>query len=477
MRENEFEKQVREKMEQLGFDPSEVVWASVNKEIKNEKKRRMPLFWLFFVSGLLLAGGVYYFVQNKNAHGIIPNKNSPETVAKIPEQETNHQPSTINRLTRRSLAKAGQPRPVNQSEKNYRKTEADNQPHFAGTGSKIKESVVHPGDPETNKKQPRAIIVVKTKETNASGEGAVATGSGDIVINNYNTQSANPETEKENKKKVDSAAGNIVSGGIVNKSKKDSVAVSVTAKNKKKETKSSGWKIGYTASAGFSKLNQNLFNSVNTLSPVTNAVGFPSLSNGGSATYSSSPISAGFSFIAGAFVNKGLSKKISFSAGINYHYYSTKMRMGGKVNLPYYGVNGLSLYNTVSSYYQNGNTETFTNQYHYIEMPLSVNFQLNKTTRKPVIWELGFSPGYLLGNHALYYNPGANIYTSNYLQPQKFQVNAVTGFMFGFPLHKGELQIGPQIQYGLTGFINSNDGNPGHLFYGGLKISFIPGIK
>ena len=52
MREEEFEKRVRDKMKQLGFDPSESVWIGVDKEINKEKKRRMPLFWLFFASGI-----------------------------------------------------------------------------------------------------------------------------------------------------------------------------------------------------------------------------------------------------------------------------------------------------------------------------------------------------------------------------------------------------------------------------------------
>ena len=90
MREEEFEKRVRDKMEQLGFDPSESVWIGVDKEINKEKRRRMPLFWLFFASGLLLAGGAYYFVTNKNTAGVIPNNNAENTIAKIPEQGTSN---------------------------------------------------------------------------------------------------------------------------------------------------------------------------------------------------------------------------------------------------------------------------------------------------------------------------------------------------------------------------------------------------
>ncbi len=49
MHENNFEKQVQEKMDQLGFEPSDAVWAAVDKEINKGKRRRRPFFILFFI--------------------------------------------------------------------------------------------------------------------------------------------------------------------------------------------------------------------------------------------------------------------------------------------------------------------------------------------------------------------------------------------------------------------------------------------
>ncbi|HEX3766828.1 MAG TPA: outer membrane beta-barrel protein, partial [Puia sp.] len=193
--------------------------------------------------------------------------------------------------------------------------------------------------------------------------------------------------------------------------------------------------------------------------------------------YSSSEISPGFSFDAGAFVNKNLSKRISFSAGINYHYYSTRIRTGMKINTALGTYNSMGQPIRATSYYENGQSETFTNQYHFIELPLSVNFQIIKSKKTPLIWELGVTPGYIVSSDALYYDPNTNVYFSKYLQPNKMQINGTTALMIGLPLYKGELQVGPQLQYGFTGFVNTNDGNPGHLFYVGLKISFIPGKK
>ena len=473
MREDEFEKQVRNKMEQLGFDPSESVWAGVDREINKEKKRRVPLFWLFFVSGLLLAGSAYYFISNKNTAGIIPNKNAANTIAKIPEQETSskkqtEQPPIVNRLPLTTIHK---PPTVN------RQPPTDKHQHAAGTLSIKQIPVDHASGLSPDKAPARGRATVKAKEINESGQASTAVGAGDIVVDNYSSQSAKTESEKENKKILDSGAGKTIAGTTQNKSKKDSVSVATTSNIKEQKKKSSNWKIGYTAGIGSSNLNQNLFNSVKTLSPVSFSANPTAVGNVGYVNYSSSEIKPGFSFQAGAFVNRNLSKHISFSAGVNYHYYSTTMRTGMKINTTLVTTNSVNQTIVANSYYENAQSQTFTNQYHLIEIPLSVNFQLNKSKRMPFIWELGLAPGYIVSSHALYYDPNTNLYFSNYLRPNKLQLNGVTALMIGFPLHKGELQIGPQLQYGFTGFVNTNDGNPGHLFYAGLKISFIPGKK
>ncbi len=94
------------------------------------------------------------------------------------------------------------------------------------------------------------------------------------------------------------------------------------------------------------------------------------VNNPGYSNYSSSEINPGFSFQAGAFVSRNLSKRISFSAGLNYHYYSTTIRTGIKINTTLVTTN--SFYQTIvaNSYYENAQSQMFTNQYHLIEIPL-----------------------------------------------------------------------------------------------------------
>ena len=450
------------------LNPYGSVWT---KKSIRRKERRVPLFWLFFASGLLLAGGAYYFVTNKNTAGVIPNNNAEKTIAKIPEQGT----SNKKQIEQPTLPSAEPQK--NNNEKNP--GEADNKQQQFGRTSLInqKKRVDRTTGTSPGKKPERNTVAAKTKEINETGQGIAAAGAADIVISNYSSKSAKSDTKKDNKIATDSTAAKMISGEKENKSKKDSVISSATAKNKEEKTKDSSWKWGFTGGVGSSNLNQNLFNSVKTLSPVTFAANPTAGGNGGYSNYSSSEINPGFSFQAGAFVSRNISKRISFSAGVNYHYYSTTMRTGMKLNTTLVTTNSFNQIITANSYYENDQTQTFTNQYHMIEVPLSVNFQLNKSKRMPFIWELGLTPGYIVSSNALYYDPNTNVYFSNYLQPNKMQLNGVTALMIGFPLHKNEWQIGPQLQYGFTGFVNSKDGNPGHLFYAGLKISFIPGKK
>jgi hypothetical protein len=190
-----------------------------------------------------------------------------------------------------------------------------------------------------------------------------------------------------------------------------------------------------------------------------------------------SAVEAGFSFSLGGFLNRSFSKRISVSAGLGYHYYSTKTHTGTYVNSPTYFYLSYGALDRTNAYYANGKEHAFTNQYHFIELPVTMELKLNKSDRLPIIWEAGFSLSYLLSSDALSYDPVSNIYYKSSRYMNKLQFNGITAIMVGMPVGKSALQIGPQLQYGFTGLLKSSYGNPGHLIFYGLKISFVPGKK
>jgi len=179
------------------------------------------------------------------------------------------------------------------------------------------------------------------------------------------------------------------------------------------------------------------------------------------------------------FAERRLSKRISFSAGIYYHYYSAKIRTGDFVDSSalVYSAPASGQRSVVNGYYRNGNGHGYTNNYHFVELPVTVNFQLNKSRKMPVIWEAGMSLSYLVGSNALQFDPYRNVYFENNQLINKTQLNGVTAIMVGFHLGYNELQLGPELRYGLTGLLKSGESYSQHLFSYGLRLSFIPGKK
>src|SRR5690242_798715 len=72
MPENEFEKQVKELMEELHFSPSAPVWERIKKRISEKKRRVWPIFFLF-ISVAILSG--YFFYADTKHHSQNINKN------------------------------------------------------------------------------------------------------------------------------------------------------------------------------------------------------------------------------------------------------------------------------------------------------------------------------------------------------------------------------------------------------------------
>src|SRR5437764_372564 len=176
MRENEFEKRVREKMDQWGFEPAESVWTGVEKQINQEKKRRVPLFWLFFVSGLLLAGGAYYAISNKNITGTIPGKNAENAIAKIPEKKS----STANDIKQRDLTSSEAESNNNQNKKGSIQKIHQQSP-VAGIFPANKNAVHHTNGSGQGKKTAADKRIAETGAKNHVAQNAAIAGAGDIV--------------------------------------------------------------------------------------------------------------------------------------------------------------------------------------------------------------------------------------------------------------------------------------------------------
>jgi hypothetical protein len=467
MHENNFEKQVREKMDPFGFDPPEVVWSNIDQAINPDKKRRKPLFWIFLFSGLLVLGGGYYYTK-------VDHKVS----AAVPEVLT---------ASKKNKADIYGDTPADQKMANHGEIEKTGHPATSNLmqvqqtapGGNVSNASVHVQTIEAGQGRSKTSAIVSKKTSKWSGK-AVA-GSGAAVIGSTGTNShPGQEVSRPEHQQVSSDSNMTVynqSPVVVNAPVPDSSAAGKTARKNAESKQKSPWTWGLTGSAGASEISQGLFQSSNG-----NAAGYTSYptangSSGGSIAYSPSDIAGGFSYSIGAFVKRSLSERIYLSAGIDYHYYSTSIQTGQQVDSMLYLYSASLAAVQVSRYYQYGMKQSYTNQYHFIEIPVSAGFQLNKNKKNPLIWEAGFTLAYLTGSNALHFNSASGAYYQDNQQLNKTQLNAATSLMFGWPLKSGALQWGPQVEYGLTQISKSGAGNPEHLLFYGLKIYFFTGKK
>ena len=78
---NNFEKQVQQKMDELSFVPTEPVWKKIEEQIRQKKDRSKLIIWLPILL-LLLAGGFWWLNstrtnQNNLAQSVAEKENSP----------------------------------------------------------------------------------------------------------------------------------------------------------------------------------------------------------------------------------------------------------------------------------------------------------------------------------------------------------------------------------------------------------------
>jgi hypothetical protein len=257
--------------------------------------------------------------------------------------------------------------------------------------------------------------------------------------------------------------------------KKGSIAIAGLQK------KSRPWEAGFVAGGGVSRLNR--LNSAQAPAAVaTTAISFYNINGSNSSKAYISDVRSDASFSGGIYLQKGLSDRLTFNTGMMLHYYSSGITIGQQVNTYVLAsasfVNPAALTPTPSAtVYSAGNRQSFTNRYYFLELPLNMQLQVNKSHLLPLFLEGGFSLARLMSANALLYDSETGVYSKQGEQINKTQVYVSTAFMAGLPIHGLHIEVGPQVQYGLTPIVDNHGLGDQHFFYAGLKVVIIPGKK
>ncbi|MCG2618216.1 outer membrane beta-barrel protein [Terrimonas sp. NA20] len=532
MPESEFDKQVQRELEGLRIRPSATVWENVEKELRQKKRRRVIIaFWL--VAGIALLGSTTYFLTRKedrtlagnavsagktgtDPHGTTPatttgvqtgNPKQTETVPTKQEQAQGQgdNPGTDN--NNNDLTAKDKAAPVQNGHNNATLSATDNsevhtkpgqpagkQKHTGQSSTAAKDQKASSGNKKTSPGSiDPAIVKGKTKRPGripADINGA--TGSADNTKTDTSATAAPPITAQSNETQHDIVA---VTPTIIDSitakadsalsvSKEEPSAAEVPAKSPgKKAAKKLKWSLDL-AIGGSGPVSRPFLVGNNHADMAYDNVQYTPVQGGGlwqpvtppvnafGPVYSPrSDINPGLSYRAGVLVEFPLSERVGFSSGLQYQYQSNNIRIGSYVNTRLTFNNFASQQVQANGVYQGVQTKTFTNRYHYAQIPLLFNFQLNKSKKMPVILNTGFSAGYLVSTNALTYDTlqgGTYYHDKNAFK--RFQFSFTTGVSFRFGNNRAmQWSIGPEASMGLRKMVKTEYDTRQYPLYIGLQ--------
>lgn len=519
MQENEFEKNVQQRMEEFRLRPSDEVWNKVSGELERKRKRRV-VFFIFLMSGLCLFGYIGYYFSSPSTQHIVANKNSPsETNATSPGQTLPRPPvqdTPINYISRAAdsnsvtrqkdpdkyrepaindtggdqyqnlpTANTGEPVQKNDVPVTNRSREiasGDNNADPASNANSIKKNGenarqqrntagnVKSNDPAVSKKD-----TGKESEAIRSGEKNLQESKNEItqtevlpeVMNHPMLPAANADSTQQNN------ANEAVD-------KEDELTVASPAGKPRKRQKIN-WGLDFSIGAVDGRKSALPFGDGQKsmdAAPSFNAPlqGFP-----GSAGYfpprTPSPVNPGLGFKIGPVGMMELSRRSKLSLGVQYAYMSTRMKIGSYTPASFVVNNSFSQLVRVNAAYQGVYERQYTNRYHFIQLPVTYHLQLNKGKKLPVAWSAGVSGGYLLTTSGLLYDTVAGgIYYKDRNAYNKFQFNVHTGLDVKFGIgNRVQWSVGPELSMTMNKLVNEPYSKKQYLLYGGLtgRIFFL----
>ncbi len=499
MLDNEFEKQVHKKMGELKLEPSEAVWERVEMRLQRKEKRRRWVLWVPFLLVIAVAGGYLAFnpstdrtLQQPVSRNEINIENSKQlkgsggspviddtaqiNSTRLPAETTNlylRPNQTQKNLPANDLV--GRTKP-NKSDDNMEESR----------GKPLRVTDLFPKDAGDT-----AAASALPKRGKLSGDKARA-GSRLLQSNQRDDLQQRPVAVIEGLPVTPGepvvAEEEVIlparvgpyprTAGSINTS---SITVNENATSIKRSRRASAWKMGLTFQGGRTSLTTGSFNKLFSSSPYRDAnVGQSANPNSpgnqgnppGNAVFAQPyPMKASAGFSVGAFMKRQLSPRLSISLGLNYALYKTSNRVGTRVDSSgQFGFSGNQ--NLYSQYYRVGSTVSYTNSYHYLELPVNIQTKLTRRWRLPVYWDLGVSVSRLLATNALHYDDNTRVYFKDDNLFRKTQLNFHTGIPLQLVSAKRfGLQAGPQVQYGLNSLLKDKSAGGKHFFFAGLKAN------
>lgn len=495
MHNSEFEKQVQQKMQELRFAPGADVWARVQADIQKKKRRRPIVLWLL-LAGLLIGGSWVFYsgVLNSNKQIVHAGTSSAEKktdTKPVTQSSENNSTKAKNKSTENNNPTAN-----NNSKDKSRSTTGNTTENKVATGNSIPVVTEIRTNRKANNKannkidKPvssttrRTTRPVQTSETannskattnppvsktvTATPQEAVASNkidntvaklNNDVPVQNIDTTTS-IKTEDAIVKKEDKAEENLPV------KKQDDAAIN-NKKNEKASPAKTNWQWGISAGAGISDLGQQLFKPT-TVADFAYSNVTPSAPGGFNRRPSQAK--AGAAWHAGGYVSKNIGKKFGLKLGLNYEYYSNAILVGSQFNSARFINQGANMVR-VDEYYTSGTANKYNNKYHFVSLPLSLQWKLSDGAKRGLVWENGINLSRLVKTTALHFDGISGTYYKDDELFKNTQLMLSSSLLFTLKSKSNvQLYAGPHVQYGISNLIDDNATNQKHLRYAGLKL-------
>ncbi|MGN6540388.1 MAG: hypothetical protein ACTHKY_06220 [Ginsengibacter sp.] len=451
MEQNNFEKNVQQKMDEFKIAPSDSVWTNVEKRIDKKEKDRKVIFILFFLIVFLLSGGYWLLNLSKNKQksnqqisSVIEKKLNSKETNKADSSSLKYEIDSKNVLSKHDAALVSSKKIKTFKRISVIKNEKGKYENYQNSSEEVAAKRIEESSKERNKAdlvfQLNTVSPVQIKKENDADQ---------FKANIESKINADALSQLQSEKKGEKLI----------------VLNDLSKKNDSVKTHKQHWNIGFTFSGGESSIERNL---LQRSFPVADYVS--NMPSGGIPSYyfQPSPIKNSTAFIIGAFIEKNISARGKIALGLSYKYYSLLTKVGKKIDSL---LSPSAQYFSVSNSYNFFNSShTYRNNFHYLEVPVSFELQLNKNRKLPLSWQAGVDISELIGSNALQFESNPGIYYHDNSMFNKTQFGVHTGlFATLFSKQKVPFSFGPYFYYSASSLAGSG-------FYNGKHFSFI-GIR
>lgn len=487
MHEQNFEKQVQQKMEELSLMPSAPVWQKVEEQIRKKKDRRHLIFWLL---PLLLAGGSAWWLLSGTNDRVATNstvsvtKKQPVPAATAPASSPESSaPSTRQEEVKGTPSGQSQSASTSGTIKYNNLTIRTNLPKLPAQPN-LPHRINRSGNQETppslgettiarksegtltslkKEEEPRKEALVSRPETTIRTETNTVSGT---ATDSASSREAVAVTEP--KEVIPPATP------VVTPSPSGAVDSNTLAPAAPQELNIRKWEWTVHAEAGVTSVLAELFELPSTRN--YDAFSSPAqFTSGNFFAYYPSQQEAGPAFSAGATAKRRISSRLKLTAGIQYNYYSTQLAVGQQKNAATATAATVPFARQATAAdnaYLPGVQNDYTNRYHFIQLPVGLEYRVLRNL--PLQVQGGIAVAHLVKTNALSYDYQAQAYYEKLDAYNATQLHLFTNF--NYTVWKGKskkLDVGPYVQYSLTE-LQKTAPDKNRLFSTGLRtqVSF-----